>query len=204
MDEAKLLLATGNRGKVRELRELLTATGIEVLGLGDIPEGNQEPPEETGATFCENALIKARCWMQRTGMCVLADDSGLAVDYLDGAPGIRSARFAGSDATDSDNNALMLQKLAGVPDGKRGAAFHCCIAFCRPGATELTFDGRAVGIILTAPAGNGGFGYDPLFYFPPLGKTFAQLAPEEKNRVSHRAAALEKFVCWLRENPLSS
>jgi XTP/dITP diphosphohydrolase len=200
--ERKILLATGNRGKVKEMRELLAPTGIEVLGLGDIPAGGMAAPEETGATFCENALLKARVWMERTGLCVLADDSGLAVDYLDGAPGIFSARFAGENATDRDNNALLLQKLNGVPAEKRTAAFHCCIAFCCPGQPELTFDGKAEGVILTAPVGNSGFGYDPLFFYPPLNQTFAQLPAGQKNSVSHRAAALALFIAWLRDNPL--
>jgi XTP/dITP diphosphohydrolase len=198
----KLLLATTNAGKIAELGRLLSGRGIEVLGLADISCANQEPPDESGKNYCENALIKASCWQARSGIPTLADDSGLAVDFLDGAPGIFSSRFAGENATDQLNNELLLQKLEGVPSEGRTAAFHCCLALCGPGRPPLTFSGRAEGIILVQPAGEGGFGYDPLFYYPPLDKSFAQLTAAEKNSVSHRAQALQKFLRWLAANTL--
>ena len=202
MAENRLLLATSNTGKIAELSGLLAGRGIEVLGLDDIPAGDQAPPEETGGNYCENALIKAGCWQSRSGLPTLADDSGLAVDYLDGAPGIYSARFAGAAATDRDNNNLLLRKLDGVPPADRGAAFHCCLALCRPAMPPLTFTGRVDGLILNRPAGKGGFGYDPLFYYPSLDKSFAQLNSAEKNKVSHRAVALRKFLRWLEAGSL--
>ncbi len=203
MAENKLLLATANTGKIAELSRLLAGRGVEVLGLSDIPQGNQEPPNENGKSYCENAIIKASCWLARSGIPTLADDSGLAVDCLDGAPGIFSSRFAGENATDQLNNELLLQKLEGVQPAGRAAAFHCCIALCGTGMPPLTFSGRADGVILSQPAGEGGFGYDPLFYYPPLEKTFAQLTPAEKNRVSHRAVALGGFLSWLESNELA-
>ncbi len=203
MTDNKLLLATTNAGKIAELSRLLDGRGIEVLGLGDIPEGNLVPPDEDGKNYCENAIIKASCWQERTGLPTLSDDSGLAVDCLDGAPGIYSSRFAGAGATDRRNNELLLARLENVPRARRTATFHCCIALCRPGIPALTFQGRAGGIILTEPAGDGGFGYDPLFYYPPLDKSFAQLEPAQKNSVSHRAVALNKFLRWLENNRLN-
>jgi XTP/dITP diphosphohydrolase len=200
--ENNLLLATGNLGKITELRNMISGRGVTVLGLADISQGQMKPPEETGNTFCENAGIKARCWMERSGLTVLADDSGLMVDCLEGAPGIYSSRFAGRDATDSDNNALLLSRLQDVPDDRRSAAFHCCLTLCRPGLPDETFTGRVEGFIAREPAGSGGFGYDPLFYYPPLRKTFAQLTTDEKNEVSHRSAALKSFFQWLDGNPL--
>jgi XTP/dITP diphosphohydrolase len=197
LSDNKLLLATTNAGKIAELGRLLSGRGIEVLGLGDIDCANQEPPEENGNSYCENALIKATCWQARSGLPTLADDSGLAVDWLGGAPGIYSSRFAGENATDQLNNELLLKKLEGVESADRTAAFHCCLALCGPVGQPLTFSGRADGIILSQPAGEGGFGYDPLFYYPPLKKSFAQLAPAEKNSVSHRARALQAFLSWL-------
>ena len=202
MAEKKLLLATGNAGKIAEFRELLSGMDIQVLGLGDTPQGDMEPPEETGATFEENAIIKARCWMERTGLPVIADDSGLAVDALNGEPGVRSARYAGPEATTPKNNALLLERLSGVPGDSRAAEFHCCIALCRPGLPQVTFDGKVEGVITESPAGENGFGYDPLFFYPPMQRTFAQLSSAEKNRVSHRADALRKLALWLESNPL--
>ncbi len=202
MAESKLLLATANTGKIAELKALLAGRDIKVLGLADIPEGDRTPPDENGKKYCENAIIKAACWQSRSALPTLADDSGLEVEYLGGAPGIYSARFSGADATDLDNNNLLLRKLDGVPPAGRGAAFHCCIALCRPAMPPLTFTGRADGIILSRPVGEGGFGYDPLFYYPPLDKSFAQLDSAEKNRVSHRAAALREFLRWLETGSL--
>ncbi|MBW7997039.1 MAG: XTP/dITP diphosphatase [Candidatus Glassbacteria bacterium] len=198
-----LLVATTNLGKIIELGELLADAEVEVLGLEDIPQGKQKPPEEHGLTFRENAVAKASCWRQRTGLATVADDSGLVVDILDGEPGIHSARYAGATASDADNNNYLLNKLDGMPAENRKAAFHCCLALCRPGREPVTFEGRAEGVILDTPRGGMGFGYDPLFYYPPLGKTFAQLDPAEKNRVSHRAVALRKFLDWLEHHSLS-
>ncbi len=156
--------------------------------------------EEHGTTFEENATLKAAAasqWLGH-GVLVLADDSGLAVDALGGAPGVRSARFAGSKATDADNIALLLNRLQGVPGPERTARFHCVIAIAEAGRVLATFEGRCEGTILEAPRGEGGFGYDPVFQ--PVGSTlsFAELGPEAKNAISHRAKALQPALAWLK------
>jgi len=201
VNRPRLLVGTFNRGKIEEVRQILADSRIEVLGPEAVGVA-AEPPAETGATFCENALLKARFWCEAAGLPALADDSGLTVDALDGAPGIYSSRFAGPDATDRDNLRLLLDRLKSVPEPKRTASFICCIALCRPASPPLTFNGRCQGLILSEPAGSGGFGYDPVFYYPPFGRTFAQAGREEKNRVSHRAQALAEFKNWLKNNEL--
>ena len=185
----ELLVASGNKGKLREFGELLKGVVDTILSPADFP-GLPEV-EEDGATFEENAIKKARSAALFTGRPVLADDSGLSVDYLDGRPGVYSARFAGEGASDADNNALLLKELTGVPAEGRGGAFHCVIALCQPDGSCQTFDGSLPGIILEAPRGEGGFGYDPLFLVPEYGQTFSELAPEIKNAISHRGRAMQ-------------
>jgi XTP/dITP diphosphohydrolase len=181
----RVIVATTNEGKRRELASL----------LGDLANWLPLPaevtmPEETGLTFLDNALSKARHVAAQTGMPVLADDSGLTVDALSGEPGVRSARFAGQGATDEDNRRLLLSRMKNVPDGARNARFVAVLALVWPDGREMTAEGACAGTILREPRGTGGFGYDSLFFYPPLGRSFAELEPGEKNAVSHRAYAL--------------
>jgi XTP/dITP diphosphohydrolase len=185
----ELLVASGNKGKLREFAELLKGVVDTILSPADFP-GLPEV-EEDGATFEANAIKKARAAALFTGRPVLADDSGLAVDYLSGRPGVYSARFAGKGASDAGNNALLLRELAGVPTEQRGAAFHCVIALCLPDGSCRTFDGSLPGVILEAPRGSGGFGYDPLFLVPEYGQTFSELPLDIKNAISHRGRAMQ-------------
>ncbi len=197
---AQLVLASRNRKKVAELAALLQPLGIELLSVADVVDGPE--PEETGLTFAENACIKADAALAATGLPSIADDSGLAVDILDGQPGVRSARYAGDNATDAENNRLLLERLAHVPAEKRTARFISVIALARPGRETVVFSGETTGRILTAEQGEGGFGYDPLFLSDDLNQTFAQASPDDKNRVSHRGRALAKCIGYIRENPL--
>lgn len=193
----KVVVASKNRGKIAEIAAklaLLPFTVLSVQDVGDIPE-----PEETGRTFEENAELKARYYAARTGLPCLADDSGLEVDELDGRPGVYSARFAGEHATDAANNEKLLSLLASVPANRRTARFRCALAFVDPEGTLLTADGTCEGVILDQPRGRSGFGYDPLFYMPALGKTLAEIELAEKNRISHRARALDRLVGQMRE-----
>lgn len=193
----ELLVATGNRGKLAELRELLRADVQTVLSLADFP--GLPPVVEDGATFAENAVKKAAEIARAVGMPVLADDSGLVVDALGGAPGVYSARYAGAGASDDDNNDKLLQALAGVPEGRRSAAFRCVIALCLPSGDCRTFEGELCGSIGFGRAGEGGFGYDPLFIVPGYdGATLAMLSLEVKNRISHRAQAMGRFLEFIR------
>jgi len=191
----ELLVATGNKGKLREFGELLKGVVETILSPADFP-GLPEV-EEDGATFEANAIKKALSAAVSTGLPVLADDSGLSVAYLGGRPGVHSARFAGPKASDADNNALLLRELAGVPAEERGAAFHCVIALCRPDGSCQTFDGSLPGVILEAPRGSGGFGYDPLFLVPEYGQTFSELPLDIKNRISHRGRAMQQLKAAL-------
>lgn len=191
----ELVVATGNKGKLREFGELLQGVVETILSPADFP-GFPEV-EEDGDTFEANAVKKALSAAVFTGRPVLADDSGLCVDYLDGRPGVYSARFAGDEASDADNNARLLRDLAGVPAGGRGAAFHCVIALCQPDGSCQTFDGSLAGEILEAPRGAGGFGYDPLFLVPEYGQTFSELPSEIKNAISHRGRAMQQLKAAL-------
>ncbi len=183
----KLLIATRNQGKLREYRQLLADVPVEVIDLDGL--GIVEEVAETGSTFAENAVQKALAYAQLSGLWAWADDSGLEVDALEGEPGVRSARFAGPDATDADRYRLLLQRMAHVPPGQRTARFRCVIAIATPeGRTEVA-EGRCEGEIALAPRGEHGFGYDPVFYLPDRHCTMAELSPEEKNRISHRAQA---------------
>ncbi len=184
----KLVVATANQGKLREFRELLAGVQLKILSLADYPA--MAPINESGSTFAENAIIKAEAVMNYTGELALADDSGLEVDALDGRPGIYSARFAGTAGDDEANNKKLLAELTSVADTKRTARFRSAIAVASPGLPVQVVEGVCEGIIIHEPRGMGGFGYDPLFFVPALGKTFAQMAPERKNAISHRANAM--------------
>lgn len=193
----KVVLATGNAGKVRELASLLNDFGLEVVAQTDL---GVDSVEETGLTFIENAIIKARHAAKVTGLPALADDSGLAVDVLGGAPGIYSARFSGVDATDQQNLEKLLEALADVPDDKRQAQFHCVLVYMRHAddPTPLVCHGSWSGSIAREASGDGGFGYDPIFVVPTQGKTAAQLTREEKSAISHRGQALKLLLEALR------
>ena len=189
----QLAVATNNRNKLTELRAMIDAN-VDLVSLDDL---GLPSPDETGATFVENAAIKARFMHGQTGLPAIADDSGLMVDALSGAPGVRSARFAGDDASDEVNCQLLLSKLAGVPDSQRTARFQCVIALVdRHGAIEFA-SGTCEGRIAFDMRGVNGFGYDPLFVLPD-GRTMAELVPEEKNRISHRAIAMATAVPLIR------
>ncbi|WP_312456168.1 XTP/dITP diphosphatase [Pseudescherichia sp.] len=193
----KVVLATGNAGKVRELASLLNDFGLDVVAQTEL---GVESAEETGLTFIENAIIKARHAAQVTGLPAIADDSGLAVDALGGAPGIYSARFAGVDATDQQNLDKLLVELQDVPDGERQAQFHCVLVYMRHAddPTPLVCHGSWQGTITRTPAGSGGFGYDPIFMVPEAGKTAAELTADEKRAASHRGQALKLLLEALR------
>lgn len=189
-----IVVASGNKGKLREIAEIFT--GFAILSMQEA--GFAGDIEETGATFAENALIKARTVCKALGRPALADDSGLCVDALGGAPGVYSARFAGVHGDDAANNALLLQKLAEVPEEKRGAYFESCVALVFPDGREWTANGRTYGKIMTVPQGTEGFGYDPLFYSSELAKGFGVASPAEKNAVSHRGKALRALARMLQ------
>lgn len=192
----KLVLASKNPGKLKELQEILGSLGVEVLLESQV--GLDLEVEETGTTFAENAFLKADAVMRASGLPAIADDSGLVVDALDGAPGVYSARFGGKES-DGERTALLLEKLEGVPVEKRTARFVSAIACCLPDGRTITADGSCEGVIADAPRGQGGFGYDPVFLVPPLGRTFAELSAEEKNRISHRGSALRAFAEKFRQ-----
>ncbi len=187
-----LVLATRNAGKIKELEALLSGLGFRVLGLGDFPQVGEI--EETGATFAENAALKARTVAQATGLAALADDSGLVVDALCGAPGVYSARYSDPGATDERNNLKLLDALQHTPTEKRGCRFVSVVAAVAPNGAELLAEGRWEGRVLAAPRGAGGFGYDPLFLDLELGRSAAELAPVEKNARSHRGSALRALL----------
>jgi XTP/dITP diphosphohydrolase len=196
-----LLVATGNPGKVREFAAALTSEGFDVHGLEILDD--RTDVEETGTTFAANARLKAEAYSLRTDMLVVADDSGIEVDALDGAPGVLSARYGGPDLDDKGRNQLMLKELEGVPGERRTARFRCVLAVARGGVTLATFDGAIEGRINHAPAGDNGFGYDPLFFHPPSGCTTAQLSTEDKRKVSHRGEAIAKLVAALHRGDLT-
>ena len=185
----KLLVGTGNPGKIREFQELLDGLPVELVTPADI--GLDIEVEETGDTLEENALIKARTYANASGITALADDSGLFVDALDGAPGVHSARYGAPDArTDEDRVRLLLGALAGVPEGQRDAAFRCVIVIADPGESDVRMArGELRGILGLAPRGTNGFGYDPIFVVPEYGKTVAELDTETKHTLSHRGQA---------------
>jgi XTP/dITP diphosphohydrolase len=188
----RLLVATRNAGKLRELRALLAERGVEVRGLVDVP--GAPVVEEDAETFLGNALKKARVLAEATGLPVLADDSGLVVDALGGRPGVHSARYAGPGSADADNNRKLLRELAGVPPENRGAAFVCAMVLVVPDGREFTASGRLSGRILEEGRGGDGFGYDPLFLVEEEGRTLAEMELAAKNRMSHRARALAEIL----------
>ncbi len=188
----KIILATQNQGKIRELQGLLVDEAIEVLSLKDIADW--EDVEENGETFADNAALKARAAVKKTGLIALADDSGLEVDALDGAPGVYSARFAGEPKNDERNNDKLLQMLETVEIDKRAARFRCALVVATPEGKEFLTEGTVEGEILTQRRGSDGFGYDPLFYVPEYARTMAELTLTEKNKLSHRAQAFKKAI----------
>ncbi|MEW5978808.1 MAG: RdgB/HAM1 family non-canonical purine NTP pyrophosphatase [Acidobacteriota bacterium] len=192
---ATLVLASGNPGKLRELQDCLGSLRWSVVGLGGL--GQVLPCQETGSTFEENARLKAVYYSGFSPHLTLADDSGLVVDALEGRPGVLSARFVSPDATDEQRYLEVLRQLQNVPDAERTARFVCCLALARNGQVLSIFDGVVEGVIARAPLGSQGFGYDPIFYLPELGRTMAELEPEEKNRSSHRGRALRKLMAEL-------
>ncbi|MBM4465139.1 MAG: XTP/dITP diphosphatase [Chloroflexi bacterium] len=183
----KLLIATHNPGKVKEYQALLAGLPLELTYPAQ--EGLDIEVTETGESFAENARLKAAAYARASGLLTLADDSGLEVDALGGEPGIHSARYAGNGASDEERYRLLLEKLPGVPWEERTARFRCVIAVATPAGQVHTAEGTCEGIIAFAPQGEHGFGYDPVFYFPEHGMTMAELPPETKNRISHRAKA---------------
>jgi len=198
-----LVMATRNPGKAAEIRELLQGFPVEIKSLSDfgpIPE-----VEEDGDTFDANAYKKASFTARVLGVPAIADDSGIAVDALNGAPGVHSARYGGENASDEDRRRKLLTEMGGRTD--RRAAFECVISLAVPSGPALTYEGRCEGVLAEAPAGANGFGYDPIFYYPPLEKTFAELTRAEKSRVSHRGKALrelrgefDKVLKWVRQH----
>jgi XTP/dITP diphosphohydrolase len=192
----KLLLASRNPGKLVELQRMLAAAGVQVVGLDDVPQFAEAP--ETGATFAENALAKARDAVAATGLPAVADDSGLTVDALNGMPGVLSARWAGRHGDDGANLELLLAQLGDVPDERRGAAFVCAAALVLPDGTEVVEHGEWPGRIVRAPRGSGGFGYDPIFVPDGEQRTSAELDPPEKDAASHRGRAMRALLPHLR------
>jgi XTP/dITP diphosphohydrolase len=192
----RIVLASNNAGKVREINQLLAAQSIQVIPQRefDIPDA-----EETGLTFVENAILKARHAARLSGLPAIADDSGLEVDALNGAPGIYSARYAGTGCNDQDNNRKLLEALQGVPEAARTARFQCLMVYLRHAddPTPIICQGTWEGVILTEPRGENGFGYDPLFWVPDHNCSSAELSAEEKNRLSHRGQALRKLLSAL-------
>ena len=187
----KLLVATHNEGKLREFKQLFQGMGLELLSLDDM--GITRDVAESGETFEANARLKAETYGAATGLPTLADDSGLEVDALDGAPGVYSARYGGPDLTSEQRYELLLENLRGEPPERRSARFYCVIALKLPGKPTVTFYGEVAGVIASEPRGRGGFGYDPVFWLPGYRATMAELPAESKNRISHRARAAEKL-----------
>lgn len=191
----ELLIATRNAHKVQELAQILVGVPVVLRSLAD--KGIPDEVEEIGATYAENASLKATTYAGLSGMQSLADDSGLEVDYLGGEPGLRSARYAGEGASNQDRIAKLLRNLEGVPWEQRKARFVCVIAIAEPDGAPVLFEGTCEGVIALEPKGKGGFGYDPVFYMPEFGCTMAELPEEVKNRVSHRARAVQAAVPFL-------
>lgn len=195
---SRMIFATGNAGKMKEIRMIMADIGMEVLSMKEA--GISIDIEENGSTYEENALIKARAVAAFTDDIVLADDSGLEIDYLNGEPGVYSARYLGEDTPYSVKNANLIGRLEGVPDERRTARFVCAIAAVMPGGRELTTRAVIEGRIGYEEKGKGGFGYDPIFYVPELNKTTAELTEEEKNKVSHRGKALRLMREEIKKN----
>ncbi|MGE5624869.1 MAG: XTP/dITP diphosphatase [Bacillota bacterium] len=191
-----MILATNNAGKARELNAMLAGLGVEIIAQGTL---GIPAVEETGRSFAENAVLKARHAAQASGLPAVADDSGLEVDALGGAPGIYSARYAGPKASDRDNLEKLLGELKGLPEARRGARFRCAIAYlAAPGAEPKVFEAAWEGRILESARGHNGFGYDPVFFVPEKGCASAELSPEVKNKLSHRGQAFARLADYLR------
>ncbi len=199
MPRPRLVIASDNAGKLEEFRQMLQPRGFEILPQSDFKVAQ---PEETGRTFIENALIKGRVAAETSGNAALGDDSGLVVDALQGRPGIRSARYAGEQASDADNIKKLLTDLQGMPEERRGAFFFCCLVLLRHAddPAPLVATGRWHGYILDKLRGSGGFGYDPVFLEPRMGVTAAELPAAEKNRISHRGRALDALLKQLDQD----
>ena len=193
----EIVLATQNEDKIREIKTILHGLPVKLITFKE--HSQVLSVEEDGKTLEENAIKKASEWMKETGKPALADDSGLEVDYLYGAPGVYSSRFAGENATYADNNAKLLKLLEGVEKEKRKARFRCVAALVFPDGRKKLFQGTVEGIIITTPRGKSGFGYDPVFLIPEYGKTFAELGDEIKNKISHRAIAFTKLKNFLQK-----
>ncbi|GAB6086426.1 XTP/dITP diphosphatase [Alkaliphilus crotonatoxidans] len=194
-----IVVATGNQHKLVEIGKIFQGFDVEIKSMKDVGLGQLEIIED-GTTFEENALIKARVVMKKTGYLTIADDSGLEVDALNNQPGIYSARFSGEGATDEKNNEKLLALMAQIPEKERTGRFVCAMAAVYPNGKEVVVRGECLGLIGTEPKGSNGFGYDPLFFVPSLGLTFAELSQEEKNKISHRAKALEKLMTALSKD----
>ncbi len=192
----KLLLSTNNQGKVLEFRSLLKETGLELVTPAGL--GLSLNVDENGSTYEENARLKALAGVRASGLLTLADDSGLEVDALGGEPGIRSSRYAGENAGDKERVRFLLDRLSGVPHDRRTACFRCVIVLAWPDGRVDCCEGRCDGLIISVPRGEAGFGYDPVFYFPELHRTMAELPPETKNRISHRGRAAQKACVLLQ------
>lgn len=188
-----IVLATHNAGKIREFKSALAPLGYDVVSVHDLLPDIAEP-EETGTTFAENARLKAHYYMKATGKPCLADDSGIIADALKGRPGVYSARYAGPECDDEKNNQKLVAELSAFPPEQRTAYYACVLALAWPDGRELTAEGTCPGLIRDFYAGDGGFGYDPLFYLPQFGKTMAEISLAEKNQISHRGQALKKLL----------
>lgn len=198
LNKIKILVATTNPGKLKEIRQALAGLPLTLLSLEDTSITARSP--EKGKTFLENARAKSLFYSQFTEHLVLAEDSGLEIEALKGAPGVLSARFAGPEANDEKNISKVLALMKNVPPGKRKARFVCCLCLARRGKILKCFRGQVQGWITEEKRGSHGFGYDPIFFYRPSGQTFAELPPDEKNRVSHRGRALKKLRSFLEEN----
>jgi XTP/dITP diphosphohydrolase len=196
MADTPLLLGSSNPGKLREMRQLLAGMPYRVLGPADV--GLRDVPEETGATFMENAILKARHYADKSGLLAVADDSGLSVDALGGAPGLYSSRFGGEGAADDERNRRLLERLRGVPPKRRGARFTSAVAAVRDGRVLFQAEESVEGSIAEAPTGPNGFGYDPIFFYAPFNKTFGEVDREDKDRVSHRGKSFARLREFLR------
>ncbi|WP_251716837.1 XTP/dITP diphosphatase [Lactobacillus agrestimuris] len=197
----EILFATGNQGKAKELKEAFKKAGVDLIVKTNADLDNPPEPIESGRTFEANAKIKAHELADFSGLPTIADDSGLIVDKLNGAPGVRSARYAGEAHNDAHNNAKLLAELGGVPENERTAKFNTTIVVSMPGHfdKDLVVTGQCEGKILSGPRGEDGFGYDPLFFVPEKGKTFAEMTTDEKNEISHRGRAVAKLIKELPE-----
>ncbi len=202
MSQPRWLMATTNAGKLEEIRALLAGEAITLLSLADCPPVPE--PEESGHTFAENARLKALAYAAATGLPTIAEDSGLEVDAMDGAPGVHSARFLGVHASYPERCAAITHRLAARPEAARSARFVCAVAVVDQGLVRFETAGVVEGLIAQSPAGGGGFGYDPIFVYPPYGRTLAEVSQAEKLAVAHRGQAFRALAVWLRQQSASA